>query len=142
VIRGAVREFETGRRYVARIHLVGPEAMFGRAVDVARKLEEAGFSETLVTGQPLPGAQRTDRFPEGDTYWARGTFARPTATVELPTQITDVWALAPSAPAALVKRPAPAIVQQLKKPVQVPKWALAAGLGYLLYLETKTPRRR
>ncbi len=116
--------------------------MFGRAVDVARKLEDAGFSDTVVTGQPMAGAQRTDRFPDGDTYWARGTFARPTATVELPAQITDVWAIAAPPAAALVKKPAPAIVQRLKQPVQVPKWALAAGLGYLLYLETKGPRRR
>ena len=142
---GVATMFEKGRRYVARIHLVGPEAMFGRAVDVARKLEDAGFSALEVTGQPQKGAQRTDRFSDGDTYWASGTFARPTAVVELPTQVTEVWPLVgpvKTAPAALVKRPATSLLQQMNEPVQVPKWALAAAIGYLLYTESKTPRRR
>jgi hypothetical protein len=142
---GVATTFEKGRRYVARIHLVGPEAMFGRAVDVARKLEDAGFSELAVTGQPQKGAQRTDRFADGDTYWASGTFARPTAVVELPMQVTEVWPLVgpvKPAAAALVSRPATPLLQQMKQPIQVPKWALLLGAGYLLYLESKTPRRR
>lgn len=141
---GTATTFEQGRKYGARVHLVGMEATFGRAVDVAKRLEAAGFTGTLVTGQPQAAtpAARALPFEDGATFWASGVYTRPTATVELPPQIVDVWPVSsPGHAAAVVLKPVQAMLPA--KRVNKPRnWIVLGALGYLLYEEMKAPRRR
>ena len=69
-------QLQNGRRYTADIELGALESLAGNST-VQRKLEDAGFTNVLVTGD---GRQRA----------AMGTWGGSTRAVDLPSQVRNV----------------------------------------------------
>jgi hypothetical protein len=85
---------EQGKKYAAKVQLTGLEATFGSAGAVKSKLEAAGFSGVIVQAKPPASLPGEAPFSDGDTYWALGTWDKPSTTKALPSQVKNVWSAA------------------------------------------------
>lgn len=87
-------ELVTGRRYLAKIHLTGLQAMFGSKGAVDSKFRELGFGKVVIFDRDPP-SYFPDRAPEssGATYWGEGSWTKADEKRKRPESITSVWML-------------------------------------------------
>jgi hypothetical protein len=82
---------QSGKKYAAKVQLTGLESTFGTAGAVKSKLEAAGFSGVIVQSTPPAALPGETPFVDGDTYWALGTWSKPSTVKPLPIQVKAVW---------------------------------------------------